>query len=171
MRGTLLAMLTLVAAGGAWPAHADPADLADPQGRKCRFNSVTDVLAEAGHQTGEADGGPLVVLGVGAVPVTCTVFVNGTPATSVSGSPVAAGTIRYDAGAADSVSLCTSVTYGGRTRYWHGDGWEDSAGWGCYATWESPNNSPCPVWLTVDKYAGTPLADTWQDCEPYEPLL
>jgi hypothetical protein len=114
------------------------------------------------------------------VPVTCTVYVNGAYATSVSGSPVAAGTITYRAGVTDIVTMCTSVTYGGKTYYWQP---RDSP-WGVWSEtldvnacngygfgFGDANSQACPVLLTIDEYGGTDLAGVWQDCEPYQPLI
>ncbi len=33
------------------------------------------------------------------------------------------------------------------------------------------NATVCPVLLAVDSRAGTPLAATWEDCEPYSPII
>lgn len=179
MRTTLLAALALVAV--AVPARAaGPVDPAAPQGAKCRFDSNTDVTTNTQTQVGYATGGPLVVAGVGPVTVTCTIFVNGVAATSVSGNPVAVGTITYQSNVTDIVDLCTSVTYGGHT-YWYApssdplragtwsEQFRDSSS--CGVSLMLPDIEECPVLLTIDKYAGTPLAAIWQDCEPYSPLF
>jgi hypothetical protein len=52
---------------------AGPASL-PPQGRKCGFNTVTDLTAEPGWQIAALNAGPLVTLTPGAL--VCTIQIN-----------------------------------------------------------------------------------------------
>jgi hypothetical protein len=158
----------------------------DPQGRPCAFTATTDRLAEAQTQTGEVDAGPLVTAEPGTLG--CQVYVNGVaaPTGSAWAHSVAVGaghlatlaaTIAFRATIYDDVALCTT---------WSPDAggvaWFDEA----TATWQrgpldpgrcAPqvavdlNPQACPPLLAVDRVAGTPLADVWQGCEPYAPLI
>lgn len=101
-----------------------------------------------------------------------------------AGEYVAAGVapIDYAATAGDSVEVCTFAHFDGKDWYWHPASgivngltgtWDDRPFWGdCNVLPPAdPNPDACPALLTVDKYAGTGLADIWQDCEPYDPIL
>jgi hypothetical protein len=183
----LLVAACATAAPGAAPARATGPDPADPQGRKCGFASEVDLAAPPGRQIGAVYAGPLVVVtDAPTVTLTCTIVVNGVPAATVSGTApggpagvvTAAGPVSYAASAADDVDICTSVTDGARTRYWHPGyhPWEGSWSTTPGPCWvplppDGPNWPECPALLAVDRYAGTTLAETWQDCEGYEPLL
>jgi hypothetical protein len=104
-------------------AHA----AADPQGLLCGFSSVTDPSIE-GSQTGEIDGGPLVLGTDGGVytgSLTCTIQTgtNDTHAEADAGSitgptttgvVAAGGTVTYEVGTDEDVWLCTSVNIEGQ---------------------------------------------------------
>jgi hypothetical protein len=187
MRKTLLGTLALgavVSLSVTTPAHAT-----DPQGRKCTFTSNTDNTAEEDTQIGYIQGGPLELPDGGGT-LNCNLLVNGAPTTAnATGHSVGAGPVNvveaheapisYHATPTDVVSLCTSITYdAGGTIYWHPDPlvpglgtWNgDSTDCGL-ATSVDLNPQVCPVLLAIDARAGTPLAETWQDCGPYDPIV
>lgn len=187
MRKLVLAAL----AAGTVMTVVTPAHAADPVGAKCAFNSATDVAAEAGWQSAVLRGGPLVTQANGSLH--CTIVVNADTHVAASASPygvsfsatagvaVVGGpvSLRYRATAADDVSLCTKwVPSSGPTLYWTSQTapnlgfWSTDAGASCgVALSIEPNYPTCPLWLTADKYLGTPIAEIWQDCEPYEPII
>jgi hypothetical protein len=177
-----VAAALLLPAGGAHAAGLDP------QGGKCAFNSTTDVTAEAGYQIGDARFGPLVLSEPGVV--RCVVYVDYAVrltverhSTGAGAVEVAAGAepIRYAGTAADEIDLCTVVHYdSGATMWWQPDLWTGAPGrWRtdavepylCATRIEIPDGVECSVLLAVDRRAGTSLADIWQDCEPYEPII
>lgn len=175
------------------PCHTPPHNPVPggPQGRKCGFNSTTDVTREAGWQVGAISAGPLVTAEDGTL--VCSVHVNnndhaGPSVAEVSGTadPVAATAvviepreISYPATAADSVSLCTTWVGASETLYWHGG----NATTGDQGHWDTnpsncgealtlePNDPECSIWLAIDQRAGTNIAEIWQDCEPYDPII
>ena len=145
----LLLVPAVVAAGlpGAPAANADcvgsgpvatdipcePPAVAARDGFLCGLARVDDPMFE-GAQTGEIDGGPLVVddrttAEVESGTLTCTVQVNaGTHAGVDSGSvtgptthgvAVAGGTVSYAAHPDDNVYVCTQVATERGTRYWN----------------------------------------------------
>jgi hypothetical protein len=161
----------------------------DPQGRKCRFVSNTDVTAEAQTQAGEADAGPLVLSA--SATLSCVIYVNGVAqptatvsAHSVDADPVhvatVAGVITYHSNVTDIVQECTVVAYdGGATIYWHPGPYPGTGSW---STDSNPdrcgaaitidiNPEVCPFLLAIDARLNTNLAETWQDCEPYSPFI
>jgi hypothetical protein len=159
----------------------------DPQGRKCRFVSNTDVTAEAQTQSGEADAGPLVLSA--AATLSCVIYVNGVPQTSVSAHSVdadpvhvatVAGIITYHSNVTDIVDECTVVAYdAGPTIYWHPGPYPGTGSWssdsnpsrcGAAITIDI-NPEVCPFLLAIDARANTNLAEIWQDCEPYSPFI
>jgi hypothetical protein len=174
------------------PSHASP--LPDgPVGQKCTFNSATDVNAEAGHQVAVVKAGPLVTAEAGTLK--CTVHVGNdlhSGAGTLLAGPTAAtaGAVvvipptvaSYAATAADDpIALCTEwdpVT--GPPLYWvsvpaPGTGFwttntDGQAHCGVALSIE-PNDPECSIWLAIDKRAGTPIAETWQDCEGYQPII
>jgi hypothetical protein len=191
------AFLSLLAVGAivatAIPAHADPTQF--PIGRKCGFDSNTDVTAEAQTQTGVAYFGPLVADASGTV--TCQIYVNGVSAgaaarvsshTTVGNAAAGAGTITYHSNVTDVVDLCTTFVTDGGAQFWYhpakdttdvlGSKWEsgpvpaDTSQCGSAITID-PNPEACPPLLTIDKAAndGNLLSNTWQDCEPYSPII
>lgn len=187
MKKLVIAALAL----GAAAMLTTPATAAqDPQGRKCGFNSATDVTTEPGVQTGAINAGPLVTFEPGVL--VCSVHVNNNshdgavatalpiPCVGVGAVNVCAGggPIKYNATAADSVSLCTEFDGASGTWYWSGGTipgtgtWSQDASSSCgQATTIDPNPQACPILLAIDQRLGTPLADTWQDCGPYSPII
>ena len=179
---------TTLATAFAAPSQAAPPP-GGPVGAKCAFNSTTDVTREAGYQIGHIRGGPLVTGESGEL--VCSIHVNnnshaGSVAASESyndtGGVVVVGDprlLQYAATAADTISLCTEWRGASGTLYWRsGDpteadlgGWETSPGECGEALSIEPNYPTCPLWLTVDKYANTNIAEIWQDCEPYGPII
>ena len=162
----------------------------DPQGRKCRFVSNTDVTAEPQTQFGEADAGPLVLPAPGVLK--CIIHVNGVPqlvggtvsAHSVGTGSVhvaaVAGPITYHANITDIIDMCTVVAYDdGPTIYWHPGPYTGTGTWSTDTTSSrcgraitiDINPQVCPILLAIDVRLGTPLAETWQDCEPYSPII
>lgn len=162
----------------------------EPQGRKCGFNSITDVTREAGWQTGEINAGPLVTGEPGTLH--CTIVVNGNWHSSAAAADetqrdvgsvvVMARPLSYRATAADTVTLCTRwVPDSGPTLYWVGSAalpgptagwWSSSAAAPCSVFGPLDVNDPaCGLWLAIDRRAGTNLAGVWQDCEGYEPII
>jgi len=184
------AMLTAVASAFTIPAHAAPPP-GGPVGSKCAFNSTTDVTREAGWQTGDLRGGPLVTGEAGTL--RCRILVNGNTHSDTThiraeasydatgGLVVAgAGTLNYQATAADTVALCAAWIGASGTQYWvsgnptTGDlgHWSTNVNDGCgEALSIEPNDPECSIWLAIDQRLGTPIAETWQDCEPYEPII
>ena len=180
-------VLAALAAGTVFTV-VTPAHAADPVGRKCGFNSATDVASEAGWQTAVVNAGPLATQAAGTL--VCTIVVNSDSHSASSpyavsyvatgGVVVGAPTpLRYRATAADDVSLCTSWhPTSGPALYWVSQNapnlgyWTTDGNASCgVALSIEPNYPTCPLWLTVDKLAGTPIAEIWQDCEPYEPII
>ncbi len=182
----LCAMIVASSTPFAMPSHAAPTD--GPTGRKCGFNSATDVTREAGWQTGDINAGPLVTGAAGDL--YCKVVVNGLPlehsASAVVTESVAAvggvavmepRALNYPATAADDISLCTSwdpAAAGAPTLYWVSQSppnlgyWDDSAASSCgVALSIEPNDPECSIWKYIDERAGTNIAEIWQDCEPY----
>ena len=173
-----------LATGAVLTAFTTPAN-AEPAGRKCAFNSATDVTTEAGKQAAVVNAGPLYTGEAGTLVCTIIVNANSHTATGVTvtgaannGVVVIGPTQRsYNATAADTVALCTKWV-GSTTLYWVGGQppnlghWTTDPNSPCGEAMSiEPNYPTCPVWLTIDKYAGTPIAETWQDCEPYEPII
>src|SRR5688500_10859044 len=71
-------VLFAAAATTAATALASPSSAAltaGPTGAKCRFNSATDVTAEAGWQTGQINAGPIYAGASGTLH--CKVMING----------------------------------------------------------------------------------------------
>ena len=168
------------------PSHAAPPP-GGPVGAKCAFNSATDITREAGWQIGHIRGGPLVTGEDGTL--VCEIHVNNNnhdgghvsrvefPATGgavVFGGPAL---LQYPATAADTVSMCAEWHGASGTLYWHGGqppnlgSWQPTAGECGEALSIEPNWPTCPIWLAIDQRAGTNIAEIWQDCEPYEPII
>ena len=167
------------------PASATPPP--PPEGRKCAFNSTTDVTREAGWQTGQINAGPLVTAEAGRL--YCSIHVgnnthDGSSVVEFEGTTVAdavaflqARPLNYPATAADEIALCTRWEGAGGTWYWRGGNiatgdlgaWETSASAECgKATSIEPNDPECSIWKAIDRRLGTNIAEIWQDCEPYE---
>ena len=169
------------------PAHADHG----PQGLLCGFVSVTDPGTEGGNiQTGEIDGGPVLVTGDGTI--TCDIQVgqelsSGSNAASVSGSgnTVVYATptvVSYESPDDVPVYLCTTVSDATGTYYWDdltGDWVSSASAAHCsLATSASTDDGPthelellidsiiCPVLATLLPPEGD-IAGVW-DCPPYQ---
>jgi hypothetical protein len=150
----------------------------------CQGVSVTDITREAGWQVGVVTGAVEK-----AVPgtLTCRIYVNGQPRVSVSSHTVGAGGVQvavvadevaYPATAADSVTLCAIFQPGVQE-------WWDPGPLGSLGTWRTtpvdpsrcrglqvePNDPECPLLKSVDSRLRTDLAEIWQDCEPYSPII
>lgn len=175
-----LALGALVVLG--MPAHA-----ADPVGNKCAFNSATDVTTEPGIQTAVVRGGPLTTPGPGTWTLVCTIQTNQATHAGSGVEVTKSGTDvivleptqrSYPATAADTVSLCTELRQGTSRLYWTGGATPGTGTWGTdpnalcgQAITIDPNPQACPVLLAIDARLGTTLADTWQDCGPYSPII
>jgi hypothetical protein len=180
-----------VATAFATPSNAAPPP-GGPVGPKCRFNSTTDVTREAGWQIGDINAGPLVTGEKGTLH--CDIHVNANVhAGPISASASADATldlvaviaptpVNYPATAADDVSLCTSWDPAvGPTLYWVSGNpavptdtghWDTSSSASCgVALSIEPNDPECSIWLAIDQRAGTNIAEIWQDCEPYSPII
>jgi hypothetical protein len=163
-----------------------------PEGAKCAFNSSTDVTREAGNQIGHWRAGPLVTGEAGTLH--CTLLKNANTHDAASTSIVAhrqgdavngvvvlaPEVLTYAATAADDISLCTKWVGASGTLYWESGntaaaqlgGWRTSPTSTCgVATSIEPNDPECSIWLAIDQRAGTDIAGTWQDCEPYDPII
>lgn len=196
MRKLFIGALTVAALGTAFvtPSYAKT----PTAGAKCAFNSATDVSAEAGHQTGAWRAGVLITLEAGRLH--CSIHVNnnthdGAPAADPSASIDYVSTgdavvietpapLNYAATAADTVSACAEwyPANGDPTLYWVSPNplvptdqghWDTSATATCgEALSIEPNDPECRVWKSADNALGTTIIeDTWQDCEPYPPLI
>jgi hypothetical protein len=130
-------------------AYVPPASAAGvPEGRKCAFDSATDVTTEPGVQTGRLSGGPLVSLDGSAGTIVCTIQVNdnthagadaaGGAGITATASVLAPMPISYHATALDTVVLCTSyVDNNGVSLYWT-DGALPGEG-----SWSTDPNASC----------------------------
>jgi hypothetical protein len=172
---------------------APPPVAPNPCGRTCGFLSVTDPSREVGSQSGEIDAGPLST-GEGGTLV-CSIHVNndlhsGAAAavhevsTDVGVAVMAPRLLSYLATASDNVSLCTAWNPAGSFETWYFVG-SASTTTGRFGDWTTnpdsscgpalltvtPNDPECGIWKAVDGRAGTNVAETWQDCEPYEPII
>ncbi len=155
--------------------------------------SVTDVTAAPDTQLGVVTG---AVVKTQAGTLKCEVWVNGAPKTDVRSHTigtdpvhvaVVAGQATYHAEPWDNVTICAIFTYDntGTSEWWAEDqGGPTSIGKGSWQPMPvdpdrcalvrysyDPNPLVCPVLLTIDSRLGTPLADIWQDCGPYSPLI
>lgn len=114
-----VALGTALSVAGPGPAAYAIEDGWDYDGG-CGFASISDPLTEPGVQTGQIHGSAVTYstnAEVRGVTLTCTIVVNGHPATSVSGSgtgsAVAGGLVSYAADDADVVGLCSTVAIDG----------------------------------------------------------
>jgi hypothetical protein len=185
---TLALLLTTTAFFGVPAARATP--IPDPAvGAKCHFHSVTDVTREAGWQIGAIGGGPIVGTQPGVLH--CSIHVNnnthnGSSSVKCKVDPPSLVArceeeeVNFQATAADDVSLCTEYSVGATTYYWvsgnttTGDlgHWDNDPNSSCgVALSIEPNDPECSIWLAIDERAGTNIAETWQDCEPYKPII
>jgi hypothetical protein len=146
------------------------------------------------RQRGAAEVGPLAVVSTDAVTVSCQIYVNGirqdkahldATVTGGGGAYVAAGAgpVEYHSFVTDITTMCTTAHYNGADHYWHayalGDPrvgyWDETFNVDncAKATVIDPNPEACPPLLTIDKATGNVghLAETWQDCEPYGPII
>lgn len=181
--------------------NPDCFDANEPQGQKCRANTSTDVTAEAQTQAGVIEIGPLVITSAsGSAAAWCQIYVDGVahPDTLLEATVTGAGTTYVAAGArtlsygpvyiGTEISMCTFASYNGQTHYWRpgpplpatpqiGDWAPVSPGFDyklcAQSTQIDPNPPVCPILLTIDKYTNNAarLAETWQDCEPYSPII
>jgi len=178
------------------PPNIPPTGPRLPCGQTCTFNSSTDVTKEAGWQVGVMRGGPLVTGEAGTLH--CSIHVNndlhsGAELASADygtvGDLVVVGALNdgdllhYQATAADDVSLCskwtpTDTTH--ETLYWVSGNtltlslghWSTNPNASCgVATSIEPNDPECSIWLAIDQRLGTNIAEIWQDCEPYSPII
>jgi hypothetical protein len=156
-----------------------------PAGRKCAFNFTTDITREAGWQTGDINAGPLVTGEAGTL--YCSVVVNGETRVELPGSTLGNAVavlvpqpLSFQAAGADQVDICTRWEGANGTLYWHGGdltdatspGWWDGNPGDCYVPSDpGPNDPECGVWKAIDSRAGTNIAEIWQDCEPYGPII
>lgn len=194
MNGVKMRKLVVFAAAAATmgtafvtPSSATPPPPGGPVGRKCAFNSTTDVTREAGWQTGQINAGPLVTGEDGRL--VCSIHVNnnrhdGAELVTEYGTTVASAVaymevrpLNYQATAADDIALCTRWEGASGTLYWRGGNtatgdlgsWETSPATECgKATSIEPNDPECSIWKAIDRRLGTNIAEIWQDCEPYE---
>lgn len=186
-------LATAVAVGAVMTAFTAPAHAADPQGRKCGFTSGTDVTAEPDTQSGVAHAGPLLFDGPGTL--SCQMYVNGTleARADAHSADVAAGVsvaavakqIAFHSVPGDADAECTVYTYDdGRVIYWHASSSPVGGTWDpapivpancAQAITIDPNPEACPVLLAIDARTvplGAPsLAQIWQDCDPYRPII
>ncbi len=158
-----------------------------PVGRRCAFNSTTDLTREPGWQTGDINAGPLVTGEPGTL--ICSIHVNNgrhdAPGSATESVRDTAGVVvmaprplNYQATAADDVVMCSAWDPdGGPTLYWVSQDFPRTGYWttdpasACYEfSWEAEDPF-CPVWLAVDQRLGTNVAEIWQDCEGYEPII
>jgi hypothetical protein len=188
------AVVATALVGFAAPSHADP--LTDPQGQKCAMNSSTDVTREAGWQLGVVRGGPLAGPSGASGTLKCSIHVNndthsGAASVTLTGStgPVSViqpTEVNYQATAADDVSVCaewvpavappvgTGILYwvSGNTTTGDLGHWSTDPNASCgVALSIEPNDPECSIWLAIDQRAGTNIAEIWQDCEPYSPII
>jgi hypothetical protein len=162
---------------------------AAPVGRACAFNSVTDFSREAGWQVGDVNAGPLHTGAAGTLH--CKIVADDIThdatdvrydfAVTATADHVVVGAspVSYRATAADAISLCTSwdpvdgptLYYVARSApelsYWTTDPDAWCSEWGP----SDPNYPYCGIWLAIDSRAGTNIAEVWQDCEPYYPII
>lgn len=88
--------------------------------------------------------------------------------------------VSYEATAADSVALCAIFQPDfGVPEWWDPGPLGGLGAWRttpvdpsrCRSLQIEPNDPECPVSKAVDARLATPLADIWQDCQPYPPLI
>ena len=182
------------------PAHAVPVE-----GQKCRFNSATDVTAEAQTQTGVIEVGPLAIVSTDRPTVECQLYVNGVaqatayvnatilPPAVDAGVYVAIGAgpmSAYPVYIGTPVIMCTFAHFDGQDWFWKPNQPVDPNPVGIGGVWAprstlgtnyaqcavasqiDPNPPVCPILLRIDQETNNAahLAETWQDCEPYDPL-
>ncbi len=146
-----------------------------PDGFLCGFTSVTNPNAEANTQTGEIDGGPLIVTDAAGNPtggtLTCTIQVG---ANNLHSSPDAPGgkvsahgdgvvvippsVVSYTAAPEQNVYLCTQFTYdNGRTVYWHADNDDDPTT--DTGHWTEDPNKECGLAISASTPSDGPIHD------------
>jgi len=182
MRVVFVVLAVTALGTGPAPAHA-----VGPVGRTCSFHSAIDVTREPGWQVGVIYAGPLVTGEPGTL--WCSIHVdNGVHSGAAvvrEGAGATGGVavmaprpIGYPLTAASTVTSCTSWA-GAVTWYWVGTGsafgqgyWTTDPNAPCHQPAPLDANDPeCRVWHSVDNRAGTNLAEVWQDCEGYPPLV
>jgi hypothetical protein len=180
--------LAVFTAGGLQDADAPKAPVFE--GRKCSFNSTTDVTREPGWQTGQISGGPFYSGAAGSL--RCSIHVNndvhnGAYALVLSARAsngvvaIPPGPISFKATAADDVAVCTEwLPDFGPAQYWVGGNpvagnlghWSTDPNSTCgIAVAVEPIDPECSIFKAVDNRLGTPLAEIWQDCGPYDPII
>ncbi len=179
-----LASVSWAAAASAAPPEPGETTLA---GRTCAFSSVRD-LDDPGLQRAVVDGGPLATTRPGVLVCTIVVNTSSHAATGVSVSAhgdtvvvVPPQQVDYRATAADTVDLCTKFVPddGSPTLYWTRSAgpyrltgrWSTGPYAVCSRPLGGPPEGPCPVLLALDARLPTSLAETWQDCQGYEPII
>lgn len=184
-----VAAMTVAAAFTSVSDAAPPAP--GPQGRKCAMTSSTDVTREAGWQTGAISAGPLATGESGTLH--CKIVVNNgnahnSPWVVHETADASDGVVvmnpralNYPATAADTTSLCTSWVGASGTLYWVSANplvptsqgyWTADGTVKCGdALSIEPNDPECSIWLAIDTRLGTNIAEIWQDCEGYEPII
>jgi hypothetical protein len=164
MRSTAIAALAVAGLASTVATTPARADAPTTHGLICQFATVADPTAEAGTQSGELSGGPVLLTGAdGTTPetgtLTCRVQVDqprhaGTgPSVSGHGTGVlTAGpsVINYTAAATSNVYLCSEFTddSDGVTYYWddYRSEWSLDATVACGPTLpEDPGPSPEPI--------------------------
>lgn len=160
-----------------------------PAGPRCHLSAWSDVSRESGWQLGEVHAGPLVTGAPGTL--RCRILVNDyghsssavweTTSRDTDGVVVLEPRFAaYQATASDMVYLCTSwIPDNGTALYWNseygsttGDGqWDVYRNLCEYVPHAKPTDPECPIWLALDQHLGTKMAEIWQDCEPYSPII
>ncbi len=169
MKKLALAAIVATTLAGSFTGTAVAGPEADgPTGFLCGFSSITNPNAEANTQTGEIDGGPLVVTtGEGATTapasgtLTCTIQVGANSthagADAPGGKVSANGTgvvvippsvVSYTAAPEQAVYLCSQFTYtGGGTVYFHADNDDDPST--DTGHWSADANSECGLAISA----------------------
>jgi hypothetical protein len=188
-------VLAAMTAATSFAVPSSAAPVAGPEGRKCSFNSATDVMREPGWQVGDINAGPLVTLADGTL--YCKIVVNGwthsSPAAAVESVAAVGGVavmaprpLNYRATAADDISMCTRwdpADPAKPTLYWvnrypfegtppnppNAGHWDDDPDAICNLVYFGEEDGfECGLWKAIDRRTGTNIAEIWQDCEPYE---
>jgi hypothetical protein len=171
-----IALVTLALAGLATSFATTPAmaDAPTTDGLICQFASVVDPTAEAGTQSGQLSGGPVVLTEAdGTTPetgtLTCRVQID--QATHAGSGPSVSGhgtavltagpsVINYTASATSNVYLCSEFTddSDGVTYYWNDElgEWSADVNTGCGLAFGS--NDPSPEETLIDSIVCPVLA-------------
>ena len=153
----------------------------------CQLASTTDLTLPS-HQVGVVTG---AVVKSRPGTLRCEVRVNGVAAGSAGEHTVGAGTahvavvagaLRYFALPSDYVTVCAKFDPdNGEVEWWEVGSTLGQGSWQplpvdpskCALVTEGfdMNAAVCPVLLAIDARLATPLADIWQDCEPYSRII